>query len=174
MDATDTASEPGLTLSLIYQEHFPTVFRFGYRLLGDSEQAMDLSQEVFLKLHTALNGGPAILEIKRWLYRTAANLSYDWLRRKRRYSDLLRLDCEGRTAPENVEGEFIKSEDGRAVKASLDRLAPRDRLLLTLYAEELPYKEIAEAMGLRESSVGKLVARAVQRLSREFKEGGRR
>lgn len=150
------------------------VFRFGFRLLGDSEQAMDLSQEVFLKLYAALDGGTAILEIKSWLFRTAANLCYDWLRRKRRYSKLLRSDIDVSNAPRDVEGEFIRSEDGRAVKASLDRLAPRDRLLLTLYAEGLPYKGIADATGLRESSVGKLVARAVQRLSREFKEGGQR
>jgi len=150
------------------------VFRFGFRLLGDTEQAMDLSQEVFLKLYAALNGGPEILEIKSWLFRTAANLSYDWLRRKRRYSTLLRSDFDVRDAPENVEGEFIRSEDRKAVKASLDRLAPRDRILLTLYAEGLPYREIARTMALRESSVGKLIARAVQSLSREFKEGERR
>ncbi len=173
MNATDRTSNPDRRFSSVYQEHFPMVFRFGFKLLGDSEHAMDLSQEVFLKLYAALNGGPAIVEIKSWLFRTAANLSYDWLRRKRRYSKLLRSDINVRNAPRDVEGEFIKSEDGKAVRASLDRLAPRDRLLLTLYAEGLPYKGISEALELRESSVGKLVARAVQRLSREFKEGGR-
>ena len=148
------------------------VFRFGFRLLGDSEQAMDLSQEVFLKLYATVSGGPEILEIRSWLFRTAANLSYDWLRRKHRYSQLLRIDVDVSYAPQDVEGEFIRTEDGRAVRASLDRLTPRDRLLLTLYAEGLSYKEIAGVMGLRETSVGKLVSRAVQRLSREFKEGG--
>ncbi len=61
MNAADRASKLDLSFSSIYQEHFPMVFRFGFRLLGDSEQAMDLSQEVFLKLYAALDGGPAIL-----------------------------------------------------------------------------------------------------------------
>jgi DNA-directed RNA polymerase specialized sigma24 family protein len=74
MNAADRASKLDLSFSSIYQEHFPMVFRFGFRLLGDSEKAMDLSQEVFLKLYAALDGGPAILEIKSWLFRTAANL----------------------------------------------------------------------------------------------------
>lgn len=174
MSATDRPAKPDLSFSSIYQEHFPTVFRFGYRLLGDTEQAMDLSQEVFLKLHAALNGGPAILEVKSWLFRTAANLSYDWLRRRRRHATLLRSALQVSAVSRDVEGEFISSEDRRAVRASMDRLAPRDRLLLTLYAEGLPYKGIAEAMMLRESSIGKLLARAIQKLSREFKEGGRR
>jgi RNA polymerase sigma factor (sigma-70 family) len=103
MNATDRASKLDSSVSSIYQEHFPMVFRFGFRLLGDSEQAMDLSQEVFLKLYAALNGGPAILEIRSWLFRTAANLSYDWLRRKRRYSKLLRSDIDVSNAPRDVE-----------------------------------------------------------------------
>ena len=168
------ASSPDIRFASIYQEHFPQIYRFGFRLLGDSEQALDLSQEVFLKLCAALDAGTVIQEIKSWLFRTAANLSYDWLRRKRRHSNLLRSNVDVRDAGHDVEGELIKSEDGRAVRASLDRLAPRDRLLLTLYAEGLRYKEIAGAMDLRESSVGKLLARAIQRLSREFKEGERR
>lgn len=173
MNATDQVSKPDRSFSSIYEEHFPRVYRFGFRLLGDSEQAMDLSQEVFLKLYAALNAGQAIVEIKSWLFRIAANLSYDWLRRKRRFSKLLRADIDAGQAPRDAEGELIRSEDGRALKASLDRLAPRDRLILTLYAEGLTYRGIAEAMNLRETSVGKLVSRAVQRLSKEFKEGGR-
>jgi RNA polymerase sigma factor (sigma-70 family) len=171
MRVADATPKPDGGFSSIYQEHFPLVFRFGFRLLGDSEQALDLSQEVFLKLFATLNGKPAILDIRSWLYRTTANLSYDWLRRKRRYSKLLRSDLKVHNTHRDVETEFITSENCRAVKASLDRLVLRDRLLLTLYAEGLRYKEIAKAMGLRESSVGKLIARAVRRLSREFKEG---
>jgi RNA polymerase sigma-70 factor (ECF subfamily) len=174
MNATDPAAKPDPIFSSIYQEYFPMVFRFGFRLLGDPELAMDLSQEVFLKLYAALNGGPAILEIKSWLFRTSANLSYDWLRRRRRHATLLHSAFPVNPVPRDVEGEFISSEDGRAVRESMDRLAPRDRLLLTLYAEGLPYRGIAESMGLREASVGKLLARAIQRLTREFKEGGRR
>jgi RNA polymerase sigma factor (sigma-70 family) len=174
MNKADPATKPALGFSSIYQEHFPAVFRFGSRLLGDPEQALDLSQEVFLKLHAALNGGPAILDVKSWLYRTAANLSYDWLRRKRRYSQLLRSDLEVGRGTRDIETEFIRSEDRKAIRASLEQLGPRDRLLLTLYAEGLRYKEIAQAMGLREMSVGALIARAVQRLSREFRGGGSR
>jgi len=172
MKDADTASPPDPGFSSIYREHFPAVYRFGFRLLGDPEQALDLSQEVFLKLYAALGGIPSILDIRGWLYRTAANLSYDWLRRKRRHSDLLRADAQASPDPRDVESEFSRAEDCRAVRASLERLGPRDRLILTLYAEGLRYKEIALAMELRESSVGALIARAVRRLSREFRAGG--
>ena len=172
MNEVDATSRPGAGFSSIYQEHFPAVFRFGFRLLGDTEQALDLSQEVFLKLYEGLNGKPAIRDIRSWLYRTAANLSYDWLRRRRRYSHILRGGPEIGRVTRDIETEFISSEDSQAVRASLEQLGPRDRLLLTLYAEGLRYKEIAQAMGLRESSMGTLIARAVRRLSREFGEGG--
>jgi len=171
MNEADAATKAELSFSATYEAYFPMIFRFGFRLLGDSEQALDLSQEVFLKLYSVLISGSIILEIKSWLYRTAANLSYDWLRRNQRFSRLIRSGYKAGNPSRDIESEFIKSEDARAVKASLDKLAPRDRLLLILYAEGLPYKEIAKTMELRQSSVGKLIARAVQRLSGEFIEG---
>ena len=55
MNVTDPPAKPDPSFSSIYREHYPMVFRFGYRLLGDAEQATDLSQEVFLKLYAALD-----------------------------------------------------------------------------------------------------------------------
>lgn len=172
MSEADATTKPDPGFTSIYEEHFSRIFRFGFRLLGDPDLAMDLSQEVFLKLHASLGGKPPIGDVPSWLYRTAANLGYDWLRRKRRYSKLAPSDLEAGHQDRDVETDFIRSEESRALRASLDRLEPRDRLLLTLYAEGLRYREIAGAMGLRESSVGTLVARAVQRLSGEFRKGG--
>lgn len=166
------ASEPTRDFSRSYEDHFPLVYRFGFRLLGNSEQALDLSQEVFLKLHRALKDGREVLDIQGWLYRAAANLACDWLRRKRRYSEILHSGIDAGDARQDVEGEFIKSEETRVIRASLERLSPRDRVLLTLYAEGLPYQEIAGAAGVARNSVGKQISRAIQRLSKILPKGG--
>jgi RNA polymerase sigma-70 factor (ECF subfamily) len=60
-------------------------------------------------------------------------------------------------------------ETGR-VRAAIDRLAERDRQLLLLRAEGYGYRELAAALGLNESSVGTLLARA-KRAFREAYEG---
>src|SRR5512146_3264781 len=92
MSEADATTKPDPGFPSIYKEHFSRVFRFGFRLLGDPELAMDLSQEVFLKLHASTGAKPAISDVRGWRYRTAANLGYDWLRRKRRYSKLAPSD----------------------------------------------------------------------------------
>ena len=47
-------------------------------------------------------------------------------------------------------------------------LAPRDRLLVALRAQGLSYQEIAGATGIRSASVGRLLARAIDRLAKEL------
>ena len=69
-------------------------------------------------------------------------------------------DHEGSVAPPR-----LLDEDGRVrmLRQALQRLPARERLLLALRAQDLSYREIAAATGIRLSSVGRLLARAVER-----------
>jgi RNA polymerase sigma-70 factor (ECF subfamily) len=156
-------------VEVLYKEYFPTIYRLGFRLLGNSEQALDLTQEVFLKLYRRLNGGPPVTEIKGWLYRTAANLSYDWLRRKCRFQKISASRLE--RTEKDVEQELIDAEAIQAVREALEQLPPRDRILLVLYLDELSYDEISKATGFRKSSVGTFISRAINRLAKELEKG---
>jgi RNA polymerase sigma-70 factor (ECF subfamily) len=169
-EETDDLSGPGSFESL-YQEHFSVVYKFGYRLLGDAEQARDLAQEVFLRLYRSLNGGALVHNVRGWIYRTAANLSYDWIRHETRFRKISTHGFDQSGPAHEVEKEFFKTEEIRAVRTALEQLRPRDRILLTLFQDELSYKEIARVTGLRRSSVGKLVSRAVKRLARQLEQG---
>ena len=53
----------------------------------------------------------------------------------------------------------------------MERLATRDRLLVTLRAQGLSYREIAEAAGLQPASVGQLLSRALARWEKAYAEG---
>ena len=61
------------------------IINFVFRLVGNREQAYDLSQDVFVKAYKALAGGTKIHSgaLSAWLYRIAANTATDALRRKR-------------------------------------------------------------------------------------------
>lgn len=163
--------DPGEAISLeaVYEDNFQAIYRFGYRLLGDSEQALDLAQEVFLRLHSYLNGGSPVLDIKPWLYRTATNLSCDWLRRNARFRKIPINPIEP-TVPD-AEQKLIAAERAQAVRHALGELPVRDRVLLNLYQNELSYEEISKASGIRRSSVGKLVSRALRRLAKHLENG---
>jgi DNA-directed RNA polymerase specialized sigma24 family protein len=53
--------------------------------------------------------------------------------------------------------------DAARARKAFRQLAPRDRLLLSLRAQGLAYKDISKASGIREQSVGRLLARALDR-----------
>jgi DNA-directed RNA polymerase specialized sigma24 family protein len=64
-----------------------------------------------------------------------------------------------------------RPDESRA-RAALARLASRDRLLLSLRAQGLSYRDIAAASGVRERSVGRLLARALDRWKKSFETAG--
>src|SRR5947209_19821945 len=66
----------------IYDEYKTPIYNYVYHLVGDREQADDLTQDTFLKAFRALPKMDANLKLSAWLYRIATNTAYDALRRR--------------------------------------------------------------------------------------------
>jgi RNA polymerase sigma-70 factor (ECF subfamily) len=110
----------------LFQRFQTPIINFVYRLVGNREQAYDLSQDVFVKAYKALAGGTKIHAgaLSAWLYRIAANTATDALRRKRLIAWLpLSLFNEDRGVGAGVGGLSGEpgggSEDGFASGAGL-------------------------------------------------------
>src|SRR6188508_703935 len=67
-----------------------------YRLVGNHEEARDLSQEAFLKAYRALGAFKKEARFSSWLYQIALNATRDRLRRRRRHPDVSLEDVEER------------------------------------------------------------------------------
>jgi RNA polymerase sigma-70 factor (ECF subfamily) len=134
------------------------VFRYLDRASGDPELAQDLAQETFLRLlrRGALPESPGA-----WLASVAMNLLRN---EKSKQARRRRLDSPGRAIGAHSEGpeppEPERGEERKRARAALDRLPERERDLLLLRAEGLSYRELADALGLADASVGTLLARA--------------
>jgi len=63
----------------IYEDHYPRIVRYLRRLVGDSD-AEDVAQEVFVKVHQALDGFRGESKLSTWIYRIATNTAMDRLR----------------------------------------------------------------------------------------------
>jgi RNA polymerase sigma-70 factor, ECF subfamily len=167
MDASANASRAAQAL---FEEHGPAVFRFAAVLLRHHQDAEDVVQETFLKLlgHLRAGGdiGDADRNLRGWLFTVAAHAARDRQRRRRRWIPWAPAHDLG------VAPQALADEDGRltAVRAALRRLPDRDRLLLALRAQGLSYRDMAAAAAIRPSSVGRLLARAIQRWQRVVKE----
>jgi RNA polymerase sigma-70 factor (ECF subfamily) len=151
----------------LFEVHGSPLYRFCRFTLGRSDEAEDVVQETFLKLLQHLGGGGDRSNLRAWLFTVAANACRDRARWRTRW------------VPWRAEFEtpIDTSRDGverREALARLTALAPRDRLLLALRSQGLSYREIARATGIAEVSVGRLLARAVNRWKRAARVDGKK
>ena len=145
------------------------------RMTGSSAQADDLLQEAFTRL--LVQTSPPVDEAaqRAWLFRVASNLAIDAMRRGRREVATEPADELRSPAPSGPGRDpILAREMGRA----FGRLDVKERALLWLaYVEDATHRDIAGALGLRESSVRVLLFRARKKLAgvwtRRQKERGR-
>src|SRR5262249_47885341 len=150
----------------LFEQHGTALYRFCHGTLGSRDDAQDVVQETFLKLLQHLRRGSDHTNVRAWLFAVAANACRDRARRRRRWLPW-RPELDARTV-----GPGGDTRDTSRIRAALRRLSPRDRMLLSLRAQGLSYREIGVAAGIRESSVGRLLARAVDRIKRELDRSG--
>jgi len=153
------------TFEEIYAENYTRMFRVSKKMVGDSDNASDIVQEVFIYLFDKLNQGSVILHPNSWLYRATMNKCIDNLRNQKRFRPI-----ESLQDVQVVEEELIeKQETITAINSAIANLKPQEKVLVVLYSEGLSYKEIADATGIKFSSIGKTLSRTLEKLEKEFK-----
>ena len=154
----------------LFEEQFASLFRYLARLSGDADLAADLAQEAFVRLHQR---GAIPDDVRAWLGAVACNLFRDERRRSRRRAELLaRQPAELTLATPSPSADVaaVAAEQRRNVRAALDRLRLRDRQMLLLRHEGYSYREVAHALGIAETSVGTMLARATAAFRAVFLE----
>ncbi len=150
------------------------LYRFIERYTYDAEDARDVTQEVFLKVHAALDSYDPKYKFSTWLFRIAGNAAIDHLRRRKVRPLPLELplgeDGESRVAeprenrPDPLE-DLTRSRLREALAAAIDRLPDDYRELISLrHYGEMPYEEIAEMKGMPLGTVKNKLFRARQAL----------
>ncbi len=163
-------SDPNLNFQNLDEEHSKAIYRLSYRLLGNHEEARDLTHDAFLKLHQYLENGSRIDRPKSWIYKVATNLCLDQLRRKKIGREVMgdfvsdRLESGGRD-------KDLQNDEIIVIRNSAAKLSERDRVLVLLYQDDLTYAEIADATGIRRKSVGKILSRTIKKLAAAINEG---
>jgi RNA polymerase sigma-70 factor (ECF subfamily) len=146
----------------LFEAHGASLFRFARLMLRAPADAEDVVQTTFVRLLDHLARGGPRSNLRAWLFAVAANLCRDQLRTRKRWLFWQPEHDRLLTTPPVVESR----DPLELFLAVLRTLAPRDRLLLALKAQGLSYRDIAAAAGVRETSVGRLLARALERWER--------
>ena len=139
-----------------------------YRMVGDYDSALDLTQEVFIKVYNSLARYRSEFKFSTWIYKIAHNAAIDHLRRYavRGQAVTSGFDTEGRDTP--VEGrrltpeqESERSERRSEVEMVVEMLPCAYRELIVLrHSHDLSYDEIAEVTGLPLGTVKNRLFRA--------------
>jgi RNA polymerase sigma-70 factor (ECF subfamily) len=148
----------------LFDEHANGLFRLALAMLRDADAARDVVQDTFLKLIAHIDRGGALPNARGWLYTVAAHGCRDRQRGLARWLPWM-ADRDLRHARESPDVR----DDAGAVMDAIRSLPTRDRLLIALRAQGLSYREIGEAAGIRATSVGQLLARALDRLEVRLK-----
>lgn len=152
----------------LFVAHYETVYRLLYRITGTREEAEDLAQETFLRLHRSrtLWAAPAAegQNLRGWLLRVATNLALNALRsRVRRRQREERIGHESAllasTAPDPADAA-VRADERDRVRRVLARIPERQARLLLLRYAGLSYREVAQALNMAPGSVGATLARA--------------
>ena len=164
----------------LVKEHTSKVISLAWRLVGNREEAEDLAQEAFLRLHRSLPSFRGDSRISTWLYRTTTRLAIDHLRRERLKRKLFffRPDNEAIDPVELASNplddparEYQGQEAMQSLRKSLAKLSPRQQVIFTLrHYEGLPLKEIAEYLELETGTVKAHLHRAVSQLREDLAE----
>jgi RNA polymerase sigma-70 factor, ECF subfamily len=146
----------------LYERHYRDVFRYMLALVRSHDEADDVTSEAFERAYRAwATGGFPIERGLPWLLLTARRIATDRWRRVRRRTRVVR-DARSRHA---VGTSHDRTEFWLWFDALSEALTARQREVLVLrYQRDLGDADIAMVMGLTESGVRSLIARALERL----------
>ncbi|MBM3797574.1 MAG: sigma-70 family RNA polymerase sigma factor [Acidobacteria bacterium] len=149
-------------LFLRYQHR---VYSIALHYTSNPALAMDISQEVFVKLFSAIGSYRGESPFENWLFRIVANCCHDVHRRLRPTIPLEQLPAGADTAPSDPH----TSDTARAVREQVARLPEELRMTVVLrYTEGLSYDEIATILACPPGTVASRLNRAHRELAKHL------
>lgn len=150
----------------IYEAFHRRIYNLAARMVGDREDAADITQEVFLTAYRRLPEHRGEMRLEPWLYKVAVNACYDHLRRRsRRPADAL-PDADALPAPID---EVERAQLSAAVCEALDQVSPRYRAALLLKdIHGCDNGEVADVLGIGTGTAGVLLFRARKAFQKAF------
>ena len=155
----------------VVDEHQRGVYRLALQLTGHHQDAEDLMQDVFIKVHAKLDSFRGEASIKSWIYRITVNTYLNKRRKKALLFMKLRDDFDSTLtdARSNTEQDAESNSIREHVHKALDLLSPKERSAFALrHYNEYSVKEVAQALEVAEGTVKSLLFRAVKKLRKQL------
>jgi len=132
------------------------VYALCYRIIGNAEDAKDISQLVFLKLWENLEKYDSAYAFDTWLYRMVTNVAIDFMRNKQSRDNAVNSTLRlVKTEADAEQGVVVQRKEVENVFNDVSSvLSPKQKTIFIMnQMEDLPSAEIAKILGCRESTV---------------------
>jgi RNA polymerase sigma-70 factor, ECF subfamily len=161
--------------------HRQSVMNLAYRILGDLNEAEDISQNAFVQVFKSARRYRVSAKFSTWLYTIARNLCLNEIRRRSRHRaesiDADQADLEHRPSRDLEDQQtqppvevLLQGELERKIQEALNDLPENQRVALLLYRQdELSYEDIAQVLHCSLSATKSLIHRARETLRRRLK-----
>ncbi len=154
------------------------IYNYIYRMTGSSEDAEDLTQEVFIRMYTSIDSFRGQSSLNTWLFRIAGNLCIDRFRRTKNHVPAYSLDepvGDTEQAHEVADSTYEPHrllenvEMAEQIQQALAKLPEKLRATLLLHdIEGMPYEEIAQVAGCPLGTVKSRLFNARMQLRRQL------
>lgn len=155
-----------------------TIWRVCWHYTHHQQDAADCMQEAMLKAWRAIGSYRGDCALESWLYRIAATVCLDFLRKQKRLPETESADEMAESGFHPVddsptpEAAALHAESGAQLREAIDALPGDMRTVLILYAlEGRPYDEIAEVTGTSIGTVKSRLNRARQKIAKFLQDG---
>ncbi|MCU0343041.1 MAG: RNA polymerase sigma factor [Ignavibacterium sp.] len=166
-----------LALEELIYRYDKMVLRLAMKYTGDSDDAKDIYQEVFIRVYKSLSSFQFKSEFSTWLFRITSNVCISFKRKYKKQNHLSLNDEENSgyistiiedevLSPDNV---FVNSEHGEKINHALNTLSPNQKMSFLLkHYEGFKIREIAEMMNCKEGTIKKYLFEAVRKLKTQL------
>ncbi|MBT9130429.1 MAG: ECF RNA polymerase sigma factor SigH [candidate division WS2 bacterium] len=134
-------------------EYLPLIYSVSLKIVKNKDEAEDVAQEACIKIYQALPGFKGLSSLKTWIYRLTVNASIDYLRKKKRISELSLDELEEKgfnpqaDKKENIYENLEQEELKERVQEQVMKLPLEFRMPLLMKAVDgLSYEEIGEIL----------------------------
>ena len=154
------------TFKKIYEDESDAIFRFCLTRVSNKDQALDITQETFLRLWNNLLEEKKILNYRAFIFTIARNLIIDWYRKEKNISLDKMIEDEGFDQVDNYAMKNIETGiEGRYLVDKINELSPMNKDPVYLrFVEDLSPEEIGKILNISTNNASVRINRGLEEL----------
>ena len=167
--------------SEIVRTYQDSVYNTALYIAGNRDDALDISQDVFLKLWRTLNSFRGEASLKTWIAKITRTCAIDFVRARNQKSTLplvyesdeeTTIEIPDESVSSSPQKSYEREETASAVRRAVNSLpSPIKEAILLREFQGLSYAEIANALGISEGTVKSRISRGREQIKKILKDG---